>query len=96
MTFKMHKTTFFSRKKYVCLPYLQFSDPLPESRFFYLTIDSSSQAHSCYGFNCYSVCKPRRLWRDCADGLNCISAETGNDFFTGENEIFQKGMPHKL
>ena len=26
------------RKKYVCLPYLKFSDPLSETRFFYLAL----------------------------------------------------------
>ena len=30
MLFKMHKIIFVSRKKYVCLAYLNFSDPLPE------------------------------------------------------------------
>ena len=25
-------------KKYVCLPYLKFSDPLPETLFFYLAL----------------------------------------------------------
>ena len=39
----MHKIIFFSRekkqKKNVCLPYLKFSDPLPETHlFFYLAI----------------------------------------------------------
>ena len=44
MPFKMHKIIFFSRKKkdkkkYVCLPILKFSDPLPETRlFFYLAL----------------------------------------------------------
>ena len=42
MPFKMYKIIFFSRKNknkkiYVCLPYLKFSDPLPEKQlFFYL------------------------------------------------------------
>ena len=35
MPFKMHKLYFFSRKKkYVCLPYLKFLDPLSETHFF--------------------------------------------------------------
>ena len=44
MPSKMNKIIFFSRKKkyfkkYVCLPYLKFSDPLPESHlFFYLAL----------------------------------------------------------
>ena len=40
MPFKMHKIIFFSRKKnekkYVCLPYLKFSDPLPKTYLFFL------------------------------------------------------------
>ena len=40
MPFKMHKMIFFLEnkndlKKYVCLPYLKFSDPLPETHFFF-------------------------------------------------------------
>ena len=35
MPFKMHKIVFFPKKKiikkYVCLPHLKFSDPLPET-----------------------------------------------------------------
>ena len=34
MPFKMHKITYFSRKKYACLPYLKFSDLLPKHAFF--------------------------------------------------------------
>ena len=39
MPFKIHKIIFFSRKKknkkkYVCLPYLKFSDPLSETHIF--------------------------------------------------------------
>ena len=34
MPFKMHKIIFFSIKKYVCLPYLKFSDLLPETHLF--------------------------------------------------------------
>ena len=30
----MHKIIIFARKKYVCLPYLNFSDPLLETHFF--------------------------------------------------------------
>ena len=44
--FKMHKIIFFPRKKkYVCLPFLKSSDPLPETHlyFFYLTL--------CWRFN---------------------------------------------
>ena len=36
MPFKMHKIIyFFPEKKYVCLPYLKFSDPLPETYLFF-------------------------------------------------------------
>ena len=39
MPFKMHKINFFFQKKlskkYVCLPYLKFSDPLPETFLFF-------------------------------------------------------------
>ena len=41
MPFKMHKIIFFfstkknNLKKYVCLPYLKFSDPLPETHLFF-------------------------------------------------------------
>ena len=35
MPFKMHKLLFFSRKKYVCSPYLKFSDLLPETHLFF-------------------------------------------------------------
>ena len=35
MPFKMHKIIFFSRK-YVCLPYLKFSDQLPKNTYFFL------------------------------------------------------------
>ena len=43
MPFKMHKNIiFFSEKKYVCIPYLKFSDLLPETPlFFYLALDGS-------------------------------------------------------
>ena len=35
----MHKIIFFSKKKYVCLPYLKFSDLLPETHLlFYLAL----------------------------------------------------------
>ena len=38
MPFKMHKIIFFQKKKfktkYVCLPYLNFLDPLPETNLF--------------------------------------------------------------
>ena len=30
---KMHKIIFFPEKKNVCLPYLKFSDPLPDFLF---------------------------------------------------------------
>ena len=33
MTFKVHKIIFFSEKN-LCLPYLKFSDLLPETHFF--------------------------------------------------------------
>ena len=36
MPFKMHKIIFYPEKKYVCLPYLKFLDPLPETHFFFL------------------------------------------------------------
>ena len=45
MPFKMHKIIFFSRKKYVWLPYLKFSDPLPETHcdlLFYLALEAFS------------------------------------------------------
>ena len=36
----MHKIIFFQKKKiikkYVCLPYLKFSDPLPETHLFFI------------------------------------------------------------
>ena len=39
MPFKMHKILFFPEKKnikkHVCLPYLEFSDMLPETHFFF-------------------------------------------------------------
>ena len=40
MPFKMHKIIFFpEKKKYVCLPCLKFSDPLPETPLnFYLAL----------------------------------------------------------
>ena len=40
--FQMYKIIFFSRnkkiikKKYVCLPYLKFSDPLPKTLIFFI------------------------------------------------------------
>ena len=36
MPFKMHKIIFFQKKKYVFLPYLKFSDLLPETHLFFL------------------------------------------------------------
>ena len=52
MPFKMHKIIFFAKclskciklyffpekkkKKYLCLPYLKFSDPLPETHLFFI------------------------------------------------------------
>ena len=40
MSFKMYKIKFFSRKKkikkYVCLPDLKFSDPLPKTHLFFI------------------------------------------------------------
>ena len=46
MPFKMHKIIFFSRKnKYVCLPYLKFSYPLPGTHLlFYLPLVAK---HKC-------------------------------------------------
>ena len=38
MPFKMHKIIFFARKK-MCLPYLVFSDLLPETHIFYLALE---------------------------------------------------------
>ena len=39
MPFKMYKVIFFpeknNEKRYVCLPYLKFSDPLPETHLFF-------------------------------------------------------------
>ena len=37
MPFKMYKIIYiFPEKKYVCLPYLKFSDPLPETTYFFI------------------------------------------------------------
>ena len=40
MPFKMHKVIFFQKKKlnkkYVCLPYLKFSDLLPETHLYFI------------------------------------------------------------
>ena len=38
MPFKMHKIIFFSmkKKKNVCLPYLKFAYPLPETHLFFI------------------------------------------------------------
>ena len=36
MPFKMHKIIYIFQKKKVCLPYLKFSDPLPETHFFFI------------------------------------------------------------
>ena len=37
----MHKIIFFSRKKNVCLSYLKFSDPLPETHLFFIWHNAS-------------------------------------------------------
>ena len=46
MPLKMHKIIYFfqekkSKNKYVCLSYLKVSDPLPETHYFYLTLDKN-------------------------------------------------------
>ena len=37
--FQNAKNYIFSRKKYVCLPYQQFSDPLPERHIYFFLFD---------------------------------------------------------
>ena len=46
----MDQITFFSRKKYVCLPYLKHSDPLPETHTYLL-----------FGLSVYCVCARCKL-----------------------------------
>ena len=53
--FKMHKI-IFSRKKYVCLPYLKFSDPLPETHFFFYLALWEFWKCRCYCFTYLRKC----------------------------------------
>ena len=57
MPFKMHKITFFPEKKlikkYVCLPNVKFSDPLPKTHLaFYLAL----RYHTFYNANDQAAC----------------------------------------
>ena len=55
MPFKMHKINFSRKKiikKYVCLPYLKFSDLLPETHiFFHLALEENPKLNGTLKFN---------------------------------------------
>ena len=74
MPFKMHEIIFFPEKKiikknYVCLPYLKFSDLLPETHFFrpyahsvdQLTRSESHVTQTLIFCECYLLFNPTRL-----------------------------------
>ena len=53
----MHKIIFFSRKKkYVCQPYLKFSDPLPKTQIlFYLAKEPCNKKTWPRGYNTFFI-----------------------------------------
>ena len=89
MPFKMHIIIFFSRKKNIkinmCLPYLKFSHPLPETDlYFYLALLDNdrdvgfSDKHSNFTI-CFNCCLHENMF--CVAHWKCLQLSTHNVCF---------------
>ena len=58
MPFKMHKIIYFfqkkKREKYVCLPYLKLSDPLPETLIILFRLKDTTKSSTKQRIKCFT------------------------------------------